>query len=69
MIPDNSSMPATDVDLQKSTVGKLNPHNAPITLGEYDPIWHELFKREADRIRSVLGSKALRIKHVGSTSL
>jgi GrpB-like predicted nucleotidyltransferase (UPF0157 family) len=36
---------------------------------DYDPRWPELFAREADRIRSVLGSLALRIEHAGSTSV
>jgi GrpB-like predicted nucleotidyltransferase (UPF0157 family) len=40
-----------------------------IPIVEYDPRWPELFAREADRIRSVLGSEALRIEHVGSTSV
>ena len=29
----------------------------------------QLFEREADRIRAVLGSRALRIEHTGSTSV
>jgi GrpB-like predicted nucleotidyltransferase (UPF0157 family) len=62
-------MPATDEELQKNMVGELKPHNAPITLIEYDPGWPELFEREAKRIRSVLGSKALQIEHVGSTAV
>lgn len=65
----NSSMPKTDEELQRNMVGELKPHNAPITLAEYDPIWSELFEREKHRIRSILGSKALQIEHVGSTSV
>lgn len=34
----NSSMPTTDEELQRNMVGELKPHNAPITLAEYDPI-------------------------------
>ncbi len=41
----------------------------PILIVEYDPCWPELFAREADQIRFVLGSRALRIEHVGSTSV
>jgi GrpB-like predicted nucleotidyltransferase (UPF0157 family) len=40
-----------------------------ILIVDYDPHWPELFAREADRIRSVLGSQALQIEHVGSTSV
>jgi len=41
----------------------------PILIVDYDPQWPELFKREADRIRAALGSRALRIEHTGSTSV
>ena len=69
MISNNTSMPATDDELQKNTVGELKPHNAPITLVEYDSSWPELFEQESNRIHSVLGSKALQIEHVGATSI
>jgi GrpB-like predicted nucleotidyltransferase (UPF0157 family) len=59
----------SDEDLQKSRVGELKPHNAPITLAEYDPGWPALFAREAGRIRSVLGGTAVQVEHVGSTSV
>lgn len=59
----------SDEELQKVRVGKLKPHNNTITLVEYDPAWHKLFEREANRIRSVLGEKALQVEHVGSTSV
>jgi GrpB-like predicted nucleotidyltransferase (UPF0157 family) len=35
---------------------------------DYDPLWPEVFGREADRVRSLLGCQALRIEH-GSTSV
>ena len=43
----NSSMPTTDEELQKNMVGELKPHNAPITLAEYDLSWPELPALEA----------------------
>jgi GrpB-like predicted nucleotidyltransferase (UPF0157 family) len=58
-----------DAELQEVTVGTVQPHNAPITLVAYDPDWPRLFAREADRIRSALGGQAVRIEHVGSTSV
>ncbi len=58
-----------DEELQRSTVAVLEPHNAPITLATYDPDWPLLFSREAARLSSVLGRVALRIDHVGSTSV
>lgn len=59
----------SDEELQKISIGERKPHNAPITLVEYDPNWPRLFAREADRICGVLSDTALRIEHVGSTSV
>jgi GrpB-like predicted nucleotidyltransferase (UPF0157 family) len=59
----------SDEELQKVTVGEIKPLNGEITLVEYDTRWPELFEREAKRIRSVLGNKALQVEHVGSTSV
>jgi GrpB-like predicted nucleotidyltransferase (UPF0157 family) len=50
-------------------VGELRPHDAPITLAEYDPRWPRQFAREADRIRGALGDAALAVEHVGSTAV
>jgi GrpB-like predicted nucleotidyltransferase (UPF0157 family) len=58
-----------DEELQAITVGVLQPHSASITLAEYDPDWPRSFRHEAARLRSVLGTEALRIEHVGSTSV
>lgn len=58
-----------DEELRRLTVGELKPHDAPIVLVEYDPEWPRLFAREAGRIRAVLGERALRVEHVGSTSV
>lgn len=60
---------ASDEDLQKSRVGELRPHNAPIELADYDPAWPQLFEREAARIRRVLGDRAVLVEHAGSTSV
>jgi GrpB-like predicted nucleotidyltransferase (UPF0157 family) len=51
-----------DDDLQRSLVGELKPHNAPIVLVDYDPEWPSLFAREAHRIRAVLSDTALRVE-------
>jgi len=59
----------TEEDLQATCVGKVIPHDAPITLVEYDPRWPALFDREAARIREVLGDTPVRVEHVGSTSV
>ena len=59
----------SDSELQRVRLGEMTPHNAPIVLAEYDPTWPLLFAREAERIRAVLGDTAVRIEHVGSTSV
>ncbi|HEX5288783.1 MAG TPA: GrpB family protein, partial [Streptosporangiaceae bacterium] len=66
---DPTSGLASDEDLQRSRAGELRPHNAPIELADYDPAWPQLFEREAARIRSVLGDRAVLIEHAGSTSV
>lgn len=40
-----------------------------IQILDYDPSWPELFGREAERIRAALGTRLLRIEHVGSTAV
>jgi GrpB-like predicted nucleotidyltransferase (UPF0157 family) len=59
----------TEDDLQAITIEKVIPHNGPITLAEYNPSWPALFAREAARIRAVLGDAAVRVEHVGSSSV
>ncbi len=61
--------PRSDAELQAMRVGELVPHDAPITLVDYDPRWPALFEVEAGRVRRVLGPTALRVEHVGSTSV
>ena len=43
--------------------------SSQILLKDYNPQWPEVFRREADRIRVVLGCQALQIEHIGSTSV
>jgi GrpB-like predicted nucleotidyltransferase (UPF0157 family) len=59
----------SDADLDRTRVGPVTPHNAPINLAEYDPGWPALFTREASRIRTILGVGAVLVEHVGSTSV
>ena len=40
-----------------------------IVISEYDAKWRVLFEEEAHRLRTAFGSVALRIEHVGSTSV
>jgi GrpB-like predicted nucleotidyltransferase (UPF0157 family) len=61
--------PLNDEYLRAHTVGELQPLAAPIAVVEYDPEWPRQFEEEACRVRDVLGDRALRIEHVGSTSV
>jgi len=55
--------------LRTHTVGELTPLTAPICVLAYNPEWPRWFETEARRIRACLGQRALRIEHVGSTSV
>lgn len=59
----------SDEELQAVTVGERVPHDAPVTLADYDPAWPALFEREARRIRAALGDTVVRLEHTGSTSV
>lgn len=39
------------------------------TIVAYDPTWAESFKSEADKIKTVFGTDAIAIEHIGSTSV
>ena len=47
--------PLTEDQIRAHTIGELKPLSGPIRIVDYDPQWPELFEREADRIRAVLG--------------
>jgi GrpB-like predicted nucleotidyltransferase (UPF0157 family) len=55
--------------LRAHTVGELQPLSGPIRIVDYDPDWPRQFELQAKKIKSVLGSVALGIEHVGSTSV
>jgi GrpB-like predicted nucleotidyltransferase (UPF0157 family) len=67
--PESPRPDVSDAQLQAVTVGARVPHNAPVTLVEYDPAWPQLFEREAARIRAALGDLVVRLEHTGSTSV
>src|SRR4051812_15888560 len=41
----------------------------PVVVVPYDPEWATRFRTEAMRLRQALGAVALRIDHIGSTSV
>lgn len=61
--------PLTEDYLREHTVGELRPISSPIGLVEHDSEWPRRFQLIANEIKSALGSNALRIEHVGSTSV
>jgi GrpB-like predicted nucleotidyltransferase (UPF0157 family) len=67
--PHEGSAARTEDYLRAHTVGELKPLSSPIRIVEYDPEWPRLFELEAGEIDSALSGRALRIEHVGSTSV
>ena len=59
----------SEEDIRRATVGPVDFGDAPIVLVPYDPRWPATFDREASRIRAALASLAIRVEHVGSTSV
>lgn len=45
------------------------PPPAPVVVVAYDPAWARLYRREAHRIRELLGERLITIEHVGSTAV
>jgi hypothetical protein len=43
--------------------------DAATLLVEYDPVWPALFRAESDQVRAALGSRVVRLEHVGLTSV
>jgi GrpB-like predicted nucleotidyltransferase (UPF0157 family) len=68
--PRSPEVPLTsEEDIRRATIGPVVFRNAPIVLVAYDPRWPAMFDREASRIRAALASLAIRVDHVGSTSV
>jgi len=66
---DPHDVAAYDAVLREVTIGPVKPLGGRITVCDYDPTWPDRFSREAARIRQALGDRALRLEHVGSTSV
>lgn len=61
------SEPLSDEEIRAVTLGK--PRTERVVVVDYDEQWPGLYAREAERIRAVLGDRALAVSHVGSTSV
>ena len=62
-------MVLTDDEIAAVAVGGAERHDGPIELLAYDPAWPERYRREEARVRCGLGQRALRLEHIGSTSV
>lgn len=51
------------------TIGTPTRLGGPVVLADPDPRWPAQFERERERIAAALGDRALRIEHIGSTSV
>jgi GrpB-like predicted nucleotidyltransferase (UPF0157 family) len=70
-VPDPNDLASYDEKLAEIMVDGVDRQTlrGKIELVEYDPRWPALYAREERRIRSILGDRALRIEHTGSTSV
>jgi GrpB-like predicted nucleotidyltransferase (UPF0157 family) len=70
-VPDPNDLASYDEKLAEIMVDGVDRQTlrGKIELVEYDPRWPALYAREEGRIRSILGDRALRIEHTGSTSV
>ena len=59
----------TEEQIRAHTIGELTSLSGQILIVDYDPHWPALFVLETERIRRILGRLALRIEHIGSTSV
>ena len=62
-------MPLSENQIRALTIGEPERLSRGIVIVDYDARWPELFLRESERLRTVLGNGALGIEHTGSTSV
>ena len=60
---------ATYEEFAKRLIGGPRPLSGPVELRDYDPSWPERYAEHASRVRAALGERAVRVEHVGSTSV
>jgi GrpB-like predicted nucleotidyltransferase (UPF0157 family) len=54
---------------ERRLIGGPRPLSGAIELHEYDPCWADRYAEQASRVLVALGERAVRIEHVGSTSV
>lgn len=60
---------SADASIARLPVNAPTPVSGHIVIVPYDPTWPSLFQRERLRILRAIGSRALSIDHIGSTSV
>ena len=60
---DPDDVTAYDENLAKVTIGAPQVLAGQIEIRDYDPRWPDLYAREAERIRSALGDRVVRLEH------
>lgn len=66
---DDKHKPKTEEQIRAYTIGALQPLKDRVQIVAYDPAWVAGYEREAGQIRQALGVEAMKIEHVGSTSV
>ncbi|HTL56594.1 MAG TPA: GrpB family protein [Candidatus Limnocylindrales bacterium] len=66
---ENLARSLSEERIRRVTIGEPRVLDGPIRLQEYNARWPMQFGREVERIRGALGDRALRIEHIGSTSV
>jgi GrpB-like predicted nucleotidyltransferase (UPF0157 family) len=69
MTASERTAPTTDEQIEAYTIGAPRVLGSTVLLVDYDPDWPAQFEQERDAIRGALGDRALRVEHVGSTSV
>jgi len=69
MTASERTAPTTDEQIEAYTIGAPRVLGSTVLLADYDPDWPAQFERERTAIRGALGDRALRVEHVGSTSV
>lgn len=59
----------TDEEIEAYTVGTPRVLGTTVLIEDYDPRWPAFYERERAAITTALGDRALRVEHVGSTSV
>jgi GrpB-like predicted nucleotidyltransferase (UPF0157 family) len=69
MTADGGDIHTFESRLRAVTIGEPVRLAGPVELRPYDPEWPRQYELEAQRIMAILGGQALRLEHVGSTSV